>query len=477
MNCSIFLFRRDLRLEDNNAFIKCLEYIKNTDLNLIPIFHLNPDQINKSKNAYFSDKCVNFMDECLQDLEQQLNKQLNLKLYIVYGNIEEIIDKIENNYKIDSIFYNIDLTPYAIKRDKNLKNYCNKRNIKVFESEDYTLYPINSIKKNELEYYKLFTAFYNKSLESLPQKPIKYKFTKLKKIQKLKNLDLYDNNLEKFYIKEKKLLNGGRLNALKILNKINDGNFDNYKKERDYPSLDSTTKLSAYLKFGCISIREVYYTIYNKYKNKKNDLLRELIFREFYYNIVFNNQNLLQKQINKNLENEDFNENFSKIPWNNDKSLLKLWENGMTGFPLVDAGMRELNNTGFMHNRIRMLTSSFLIKQLNIDWRLGERWYMKHLIDADPIQNNQGWVSSFSGASAQPWFRIMSPWEQIRKFDKDCKYIKKWIPELKDVPSKDILNWDIKFKDYPNCKYPKPCVDHKIEREKILKKYKKYLKS
>jgi deoxyribodipyrimidine photo-lyase len=474
-NISIFIFHRDLRINDNTGLINCLKYCKANDMSFLPLFNITPIQILQKNNEYFSHRAVQFLDESLVDLKNQLKNIYKSPLYLIYGDIEDVIKNIKTKYNIDSIFYNKDLTPFATKRDQDLDKFCSKNNIKTYSFEDYTLCNVNTILTGSKTYFKKFTPFYNKAKETTINKPINETKIIINYIDD--NFKNIKNDLSEFYNKTNNLIfKGGRSEGLKRLKLISNKIYNHYEDERNYPALESTTKLSPYIKYGCISIREVYHTILETY-DKNNGIIRELMFRDFYYNVIYNNPQMLEKQVNKKSYNKDFDIKFDKFPWSNDKILLNKWKTGTTGYPIVDAGMRELVNTGYCHNRSRLITSSFLLKHLNIDWRLGERFYMEQLIDGDPINNNTGWTSGYgSGPSALAWFRIINPWEQTKKYDKDCIYIKKWIPELKNVSNIDILNWDTQHEKYPNINYPKPCVDHKVERENILKRFKKHLR-
>jgi len=226
-----------------------------------------------------------------------------------------------------------------------------------------------------------------------------------------------------------------------------------------------TTNLSAYINLGLLSIREVYYKIVEKL-GKQNNLIDELYWRDFYYNILYFFPHVVGKS---------FNEKYDKIKWNNNKTKFKKWCDGKTGFPVVDACMRQMNETGYMHNRGRMIVASFLTKDLLIDWRWGEKYFATQLLDYNISANNGGWQwASGSGTDAQPYFRIFNPWTQSKNFDKDCEYIKNWVPELKNVENKDIHNW---FKTYDKYEidYPEPMVNHDDERKNTLKIYKKYI--
>ncbi len=252
-------------------------------------------------------------------------------------------------------------------------------------------------------------------------------------------------------------VNGGRIKALEILERLKNGYYNNYDDERDYPYLNKTTRLSAYIKFGCISIREIYYTL-----PLNHGIIRELFWHDFYAIITFHFPYIFQKSFNKKYEN---------IKWNNNDDLFNKWVNGMTGFPLIDAAMRQIKICGWMHNRCRMVVASFLVKNLLIDWRKGEEYFAKSLVDYDPSSNNGGWQwCASTGTDSQPYFRIFSPTLQMKRFDKDCEYIKLWIPELREVPNKIILNWE--QKQYPNINYPKPIIDTKITAALFIKTFK-----
>ena len=250
-----------------------------------------------------------------------------------------------------------------------------------------------------------------------------------------------------------KEIKGGRKEALKILKNLD--KFRNYDKIRDFPALNQTTQISAHNKFGTISIREVHNQI-KEVLGENHTIMREIYWREFFSHILFHFPHA---------QKTSFKQKFQKIPWSKSKESFEKWSKGKTGFPIVDAGMRQLNETGFMHNRVRMIVASFLTKDLHIDWRLGEKYFGEKLIDYDPAVNSGNWQwAASTGCDSVPYFRIFNPWRQQERFDLNCEYIKKWIPELEKIEPKIIHNLWNKFPD--NLNYVKPMVTHKIEAEK-----------
>ncbi len=463
MKKSIFIFRRDLRLIDNISFIECY---KNSD-KILPIFIFTPEQINPSKNKYFSSNGFQFMIESLEELNKEL-KKYGARLHYYYGDNVDILTKILKEFAYDTIYFNKDYTNYALKRDDEIKRFCDKENINMISLEDYLLNKIGTYLKEDGTDYQKFTPFKNHALSFPVPKPlsnIKYNSSKFIKITS-SSIEIDIAKFKKKYLKKNETIafHGGRENALKILKGIKI--FKNYDKIRNILS-HSTTHLSAYIKFGVVSIREVYH-IFLKNFGKKHGLITQLYWREFYYYLIYYNQQILK--------GHSLKEQYNKIKWGNNKSYFKAWTLGKTGFPIVDAGMRELNETGFMHNRSRLITSNVLIKILNCDWKWGEKYFATKLIDYDPSVNNGNWQwSSGSGADSQPFFRIFSVKRQTENFDKDCEYIKRWVPELKDVPAKDIINWDIAYVKYKDVKYNRPIVDYEKMRKEILKVYKRGL--
>jgi len=429
---NIYIFRRDLRITDNTTLNKL-----NNKINLLPIFIFNKYQIDKKYNKYYSENAVQFMFECFNDLPF-------LNFYNSDNDIN-VLEDLNKRFKIDTIAFNKDYTPFARKRDEEIFKWCKKNNIKVLSNEDYTLHTIGSICKDDKKPYLKFTPFYKKGLLIKPNAISSKSFKFIKDKNALK-----DNSFLK--PKENKNINvrGGRNNALTILKKVKNNYFKDYDNERDYPYLDKTTKLSAYIKFGCISIREVYYCL-----PLQHSIIRELFWHDFYANITF--------YFNLEL----FNKKYKNIKWDNNKILFEKWKTGNTGFPLVDAAMRQLNKIGWMHNRCRMVVASFLVKNLFIDWRLGEEYFASMLVDYDPSSNNGGWQwCASTGTDSQPYFRIFSPTSQLKTFDKDCLYVKKWVEELKDVDNKVIINWENKQKK--EIKYPKPIIDYKITSKRFI---------
>lgn len=447
---NIFIHRKDLRLQDNNALI-------NTT-NAIPIFIFTPEQI--TNNKYFSNKFVKFMCLSLQNLKEEYkNKNSNLNLF--YGNVIEVLKEINDKYNINSINFNVDYSPYSLKRDNEIKKWCSKNNIKVNFYEDNVLVNIlqgNTLSKTSNTPYKVFTPFKNFLEKTYTIDKPNNKFLSLgKKILKTKSTI---NDLEQFYDDEDLFLKPGREHALKQLGKLTKQK--KYAENRDYLTY-KTSYLSVYINLGLISIREVYDKAI-KILGKKSSFITELYWRDFYINIIYYFPHVV---------GNNFNPKFDKYKWSNNKTHLKAWKMGLTGFPIVDACMRQMNETGYMHNRGRMIVSSFLVKLLFIDWRVGEKYFATKLLDYNIASNNGGWQwSAGTGTDAQPFFRIFNPWEQGKKYDKNCEYIKKWVCELENVEIKDIHKWDVMYKEYEGT-YPGPIIDYKARRKYALDYYNK----
>jgi deoxyribodipyrimidine photo-lyase len=410
MEINIFLFRRDFRIHDNLALNRLIAETKNQGI--YPMFIFNPIQIYAKNNQYFSNNCVQFMIESLDDLDK------NIHVNYYEGIDIDILEKIAKKYKINSIAYNKDYSPFAIKRDNIIEEWAKSRDIAIITEEDYMLYTIGTILNNKGEPYQVFTPFYKKSL-SLKVKNVEP--LQVKHINVVKNIKDFDKH--KYYILNDDLaVRGGRPNALDRFKRI----MTDYSTTRDYPGLDKTTKLSAYIKFGCVSIREVYIN-YSKVK----ELQRELIWREFYANILYYFPQVL---------GNSFKEKYDDVKWTNNKEWFKKWCQGKTGYAMVDAGMNQLNKSGWMHNRLRMITAMFLTKDLLIDWRWGEKYFATKLVDYDPASNNGGWQwSASTGTDSQPYFRIFNPELQLKRYDKNYEYIRTWIPAFeKDALEKIV---------------------------------------
>jgi deoxyribodipyrimidine photo-lyase len=443
---TLFIFRRDLRVYDNTSLNLVKDKYPNSEI--LPIFIFNKKQIDENENKYYSKNAAQFLFECLEELDF-----IN---YYYTDNEIYILDELYKKYKFDVISYNKDYTPYAKKRDDEINVWASSKKIEIIASEDYTLHNMGEITKDDKKPYLKFTPFYKKSILKKPRSLFTNKtfnFIKDDKSLLLSSLDFIRPKPNKFI-----LVNGGRKNALIILQQLKTGKFNNYDTERDYPYLDKTTKLSAYIKFGCLSIREIYYTL-----PITHGIVRELYWHDFYAIITYYFPYVLK--------GESFIKKYDNIKWNNNNDLFEKWKNGFTGFPLIDAAMRQLKICGWMHNRCRMVVASFLVKNLFIDWRKGEEHFAKSLVDYDPSSNNGGWQwCASTGTDSQPYFRIFSPTLQIKKFDNNCDYIKKWIPELKDVSNKIILNWETK--QYPNINYPKPIINTKETSKIFIKTFK-----
>lgn len=443
---ALFLFRRDLRLEDNTALLFALKQAEE----VIPAFIFTPEQIEK--NRYRSDRCLQFMIESLEDLQEEL-KAKGGKLYLFFDHPQKIVEECLHKLKVDLVAVNRDYTPYSIDRDQKIETVCKKNGIDFLSFHDALLHAPEDVLKADGKPYTIFTPYYRVA----SQIPVK-KAESNQRSNYFKGpigFAKSESIFSKILPKRAPQTPGGRKSALKLLKQ----DVSSYLANRDFPAKDKTTHLSAHLKFTTISPREVYSAFH-----RHALFLRSLYWRDFFTSIGYFFPHVFGKA---------FRPAFDGLSWENDKERFRRWCEGMTGFPIVDAGMRELNQTGFMHNRVRMIAASFLIKDLHIDWRLGEKYFAEHLIDYDPAVNNGNWqwVAS-TGCDAQPYFRIFNPWTQQEKFDPDAEYISRWIPELAFLPPEIIHKWHLQTKD-PKSAYPSPMVDHAKEAKKALLSYKR----
>ena len=450
----LFIFRRDLRIIDNVG----LNLANSLCKRVYPIFIFTPEQVT-SANKFKSVNAVQFMIESLQDLTSQISK-MGGKLICFYGDNPTIVSQLIKELDINMVCFNADYSPYAIQRELSIIQVCDKLSVQVEYGHDYYLHPPGTIVNGQGQPYQKFTPFYNVASKKKVDAP-----TSLRKIhfgstsKHLTNKISLDEAFKKFVGNSNPdiLVHGGRDEAIKQMHQASK-NIKNYPRTHNELS-KPTSQLSAYIKFGCVSIREVY-----KIFRSKHDFIRQLFWRDFYANVLYSFPQVLGDALKPK---------YGKIKWHHNERWFKAWCKGETGFPVVDAGMREMNATGYMHNRARLIVSSFLIKTLLISWEEGEKYFAQKLVDYDPASNNGNWQwTAGSGADSQPYFRIFNPWRQAEEYDPDCEYIKKWIPELKDVPVKDILNWQESNNEFKNIKYPNPIVSYEEQKEKALKMYK-----
>ncbi|GAB7257466.1 cryptochrome/photolyase family protein [Polaribacter sp. OB-PA-B3] len=428
---NIFWFRRDLRLDDNVGFYNALK----GDCKVLPIFIFDEEILSKLPK---NDARVSFIFKTLQKMRKELQENNNSSLAIFHGKPLDIYKELIDTYTINSVFTNRDYEPYANKRDKEIEKLLNENNIAFKTFKDQVIFEKDEVVKKDGNPYVVYTPF---------MKVWKEKF-------KEHNLDIYyTNSYLNNLVKNTRLpnLNLSDLGFTKSKQEIQDYTvtptlIQEYEETRNYPALDNTSKLGPHLRFGNVSIRKMV----KKAIAEANEIFwQELIWREFFMQILWHFPKTA---------NASFKPKYDRIEWRNNEEEFKKWCKGETGYPLVDAGMRQLNETGFMHNRIRMLVGSFLCKHLLIDWRWGESYFAEKLHDYEMASNvgNWQWVAG-SGVDAAPYFRIFNPTTQIKKFDKDLQYIKKWVPEFQELT------------------YCKEIVDHKEARERCLKTYKQAL--
>lgn len=436
---SLFIFHRDLRLQDNTSLNQAREQSEE----VVPVFIFDTKQIG-NHNKYRSVNAIQFMIESLQDLSMQLEQHKG-KLYLLYGETHELVDQLIKDYAIDALFSNADYTPFAQERDKKLAKIAHTHGIAWLQYHDALLTYPGQVMKDDGKPYTVFTPFFRKALT-----------VAIAEVQKLSLGSFFTGSIKVAYTQSiyKELLphsnadifeHGGTAAAHIILKQAYA--LHAYAKTRDIPSL-KTTGLSAHNKFGTVSIREVY----DAFVGIHPDLVKQLYWRDFFTHLAYHCSYVFKGA---------FHQEYDAIAWANNSTWFKQWCEGTTGFPIVDAGMRQLNKTGYMHNRVRMIVASFLTKDLHITWQWGERYFAQKLVDYDPCVNNGSWQwAASTGADAQPYFRIFNPWLQQKKFDPEALYIKRWVPELKNISPSVIHTWD---QQKVSSDYPAPMVDHGLQ--------------
>ena len=427
---TLFWFRRDLRTEDNAGFFHALKNNKN----VLPVFIFDTTILDKLENK--ADKRVEFIHFALLKLQDQFIKA-GSSLLVEHGDPVEVFKGMIKKYSIKNVYCNHDYEPSAISRDKSIHELLTARNIPFYTSKDQVIFEKAEVTKDDGNPYTVFTPYMRKwksKLNDFYLKPYPSEecFKQLVATQPLP-------------VPELDTIGFKTTHSTFPIPVFNEKIISNYHNSRNFPAVDGTSKLSIHLRFGTISIR----MLAKKALSLNDQWLSELIWREFYMMILFHFPHVAERS---------FKKQYDAIPWLNNEDHFEKWCNGETGYPIVDAGMRELNKTGFMHNRVRMITASFLVKHLLIDWRWGEAYFAEKLLDFDLAANNGGWQwAASSGCDAAPYFRVFSPDLQTKRFDPKLEYIRKWVPEFEELT------------------YPRPIVDHKFARERVLNTYKKAL--
>ncbi len=428
---SLFWFRRDLRLTDNTGFFYALQQEKN----VLPLFIFDKNILDKLEQK--ADARVEFIHDQITKLSAELETKGG-SLLVKYGEPEAIYQSLLADYEIESVYTNRDYEPYAKSRDKAIESQLKEQGASFFTFKDQMIFEPGEILNGSGEFYKVFTPFSKVWLE-------KYKKTKYSPLEELDWKNLYQTN--KLPIPSLEDM-GFQHSEIPIPpNTPDEELISHYDEKRNFPAEKGTSRLGIHLRFGTISIRKLAKTA----GSLNATFLNELIWREFYMMILAYNPAVVDRA---------FKPAYDQIPWRNDEKEFAAWCQGKTGYPIVDAGMRQLNEIGFMHNRVRMIVASFLTKHLLIDWRWGEAYFAEKLLDYELASNNGGWQwAAGTGTDAQPYFRVFNPTSQTEKFDKDLKYIKKWVPEFQTE------------------KYPEPIVDHKFARQRAIDTYKSALNS
>lgn len=430
---NIVWLRRDLRLDDQAAIYHALR----SGVPVLPVFIFDPDILKPLPHPI--DHRVQFIHETLENLKKEL-EELGSTLLVYHGKPADVFKKLISDYEIAAVYVNHDYEPSAIARDAKVHSFLRENKIEFKTFKDQVIFEKREVAKDDNKPYTVFTPFKKKWLKTVSD-------FYLKPYPGKKYFKNWAKKLKTAWVTLKDLGFEADPGFVFPSTGIDKKSLKTYGETRDFPALDSTSHLGLHLRFGTVSIRHLATVA----KATNETWLSELVWRDFFMQILFHFPHVVK---------ESFRPEYDKIEWRNDKAEFKAWCEGRTGYPLVDAGMRELNTTGYMHNRVRMVTASFLTKHLLTDWRLGERYFAEKLLDYDLSANNGNWQwAAGTGCDAAPYFRVFNPEIQLKKFDKDLKYTKKWVPEL------------------TSGKYAEPIVDHAEGRDRALAAYKKALRS
>lgn len=428
---NIFWFRRDLRVDDNHGLYQAL----NAGLPVVPVFIFDPTILAQFPNP--NDIRLTFIHQSLQALNREFVKY-GSSLQVYFSSPEVVFGRLMAKFQVHAVYANTDYEPAALSRDEKVMRLLQDKGVEFHNFKDQVVFHKNEVVKPDGLPYTVFTPYSKKWKENLASRPLRF-FESEKLLPNLKHLAAdYFPELEEI---------GYRIQDVNFPEKkFDEALIKEYGQMRDFPAENGTSRLGVHLRFGTVSIRKL-----TQFALLHSEVfLNELIWRNFYMDILWHFPHVVEKA---------FKPAYDLIDWRNDEAEFERWCAGQTGYPLVDAGMRELNETGYMHNRIRMVVASFLTKHLLIDWRWGEAYFASKLLDFELASNNGGWQwASGSGCDAAPYFRVFSPDLQTRKFDPQLKYIRKWVPEL------DTLT------------YPKPLVDHSFARNRAIETYKNGLK-
>lgn len=421
-NISIFWFRRDLRLEDNVGLFHALS----EESSVLPIFIFDSDIIDELPS---DDPRVQFIYQNLQKINTLL-KEYNSGLKVYKGKPLNVWKEILEEYDVSEVFTNRDYEPYALQRDAEIADLLKSNDVEFNSYKDQVIYEKDEVTKDDGLPYTVYTPFKNKWLSHFNPE---------------QHLPVASESLTNFYKWDSQFPSQSDLEFESSDRKVKPFTLrevENYEELRNFPATDGTSYLSPHLRFGTIGIRQLVASV----RTKSDVFLSELIWREFFMQILHHFPRVLT---------ENFKTKYDGIEWRNNKEEFEKWCNGETGYPMVDAGMRELNSTGYMHNRVRMVVASFLCKHLLIDWRWGEAYFAKKLLDYEASSNNGNWQwAAGTGCDASPYFRVFNPHQQLKKFDKDLDYVRKWVPE------------------YFSFGYVPEVVEHKFARERCLERYK-----
>jgi deoxyribodipyrimidine photo-lyase len=430
---NIFWFRRDLRLDDNVGFYEAL----NADLPVVPVFIFDQEILNELPE---DDARVTFIFEELQRMRSTLQEDIGSSIAMYYGKPEKIWKQIIKEHNVESVFTNHDYEPYAKERDQAIAELLKESEISFHTCKDQVIFEKNEVVKNDGDPYVVYTPYKNKWLERFKEE---YGDADSLRIY-------YTNSILENCIRNSRLPNvslsdmGFKKSSIEIPEyDVTPTTIENYEDTRNFPAKDGTTRLGVYLRFGVVSPRKM---VKKGMQADNQVFLSELIWREFFMQILYHYPET---------RDNAFRAKYDRIEWRNNEDEFEKWKNGTTGYKLVDAGMRELNTTGYMHNRVRMLVASFLCKHLLIDWRWGETYFAEKLLDYEMSSNVGNWQwAAGSGVDAAPYFRIFNPITQKDKFDKNRNYIEQYVPE------------------HDTDDYPEMMVDHKEARQRCLKTYK-----